>query len=240
MAFRFDVKIDPSALKTRTLQEAKNLAYSTSQALNATAKDAQTAERVLMDRTFKLRRAGFMYRLVKIFQFSNARQGIPFVEMGIDQKPRVLLGTFEGGGPREPMVGKNVAVPITGQPARPSPYSSVPARFTFQGMKFEKHTTADGKEQWKGENGTFLIPGVGVFQRTGKKQKQPGRARRHFVGTGGRVLWDSRVVKLLYKLMAPGQIRRLPASLHFVDTVRKTAEQKFTGYFSQFYNRFRR
>lgn len=162
---RFDVQIDPSALTARTLREAKNLAYSTSQALNAVAKDVQTAERVHLDQTYHLRKAGFMYRLIKIFQFSSARQGIPFVEIGIDSKTRVLLGIFEKGGAREPFKGKNVAVPITGSEARPSEMSTIPGEFTFQKMKFKKHVTATGKEQWKGENGTFLIPNIGVFQR---------------------------------------------------------------------------
>jgi hypothetical protein len=235
---RFDVQIDPSALKARTLREAKNLAYSTSQALNAVAKDVQTAERVHLDQTYHLRKAGFMYRLIKIFGFSNARQGTPFVEIGIDQKTRVLLGVFEQGGERRPFKGKNVAVPITGSEARPSEMSTIPGEFTFQKMKFRKHVTATGKEQWKGENGTFLIPNVGVFQRTAQLSKTSRRGNRTKTPGGGH-RQRSRQVKLLYKLMRPSLIQRLPANLHFVATATQNLQAKFATYFTRFYSRFK-
>ncbi len=239
---RFDVQIDTSALTARTLSQAKNLAYSTSQALNATGKDVQDAMRVHLDRTYHLRRAGFMYRLIKIFQFSNARQGIPFIEIGVDNKARVLLGYFEEGGLREPAVGKNVAVPITGSDARPTDMASVPSRFTFQKMNFERHVTKDGKTQWKGDNGTFLIPNVGVFKRTAKKEnyKKTHRARKHFIGSAGRVLWNSTVVKMLYKLMIPSSIKRIPANLQLDKIAAQQLNLKFSDYFFQFYNRFKR
>jgi hypothetical protein len=234
---RFDVQIDPSALTARTLREAKNLVYSTSQALNAVAKDVQTAERVHLDRTYHLRKAGFMYRLIKIFQFSNARQGIPFVEIGVDAKTRVLLGIFETGGERQPFKGKHVAVPITGGEARPSEMSTIPAEFTFQQMKFKKHVTATGKTQWKGENGTFLIPNVGVFQRTAHLSKTSRRGNRAKTpGSGNRQ--RSRMVTLLYKLMAPSAITRLPANLQFVSIAAQNLQAKFATYFTTFYNRF--
>lgn len=235
---RFDIQIDASALKARTLREQKNLAYSTSQALNAVAKDAQAAERAHLDRTFHLRRAGFMYRLIKIFQFSNARQGIPFVEIGVDGKSRVLLGIFERGGAREPFKGRNVAVPITGGEARPSEMSTIPGEFTFQKMKFRKHVTANGQTQWKGESGTFLIPNVGVFQRTGQLSKTSRRGNRTKTpGSGNRA--RSRMVKLLYKLVPPGHLKRLPPSLQFVEIAGRNLQEKFTAYFTKFYGRFK-
>lgn len=235
---RLDVQIDTSALKARTLREAKNLAYSTSQALNATAKDVQAAERAHMDRTYHLRRAGFMYRMIKIFQFSNARQGIPFVEIGVDKKPRLLLGVFEEGGQREPFKGHNVAVPITGSEARPGDMSTIPEQFTFRKMQFRRHTTANGKVQWRGENHTFLIPDVGVFTRTDQPQKTE-RRKKSFTGRAGRVLRETKLVKLLYKLMLPASMKRLPANLQLGRISRQQMQMRFSEYFTKFYSRYR-
>lgn len=236
---QINVRIDAKALKANTAKEIKNLAYSTSQALNATTKDAQQAERVHMDRTFHLRRTGFMYRLIKIFTFSNVRQGTPFTEIGIDNtKERLLLGEFEKGGPREPFMGKNVAVPITGTKARPSIMATIANRFTFKGMNLQQHQTSGGKEQWKGANRTFLIPGKGVFQRTGRKQKKADRRQKEaFTGAKGRVLRDTKVVAMLYKLLPPSSIKSIPPSLHFLQTVQQTVQQRFTQYFNRFFYR---
>lgn len=233
-----NMEFDYSNLKARTLREAKNLGYSTSQALNATGKDIQTAMRVHMDQTYKLRKAGFMYRLVKIFQFSNARQGIPFLEIGIDQKQRLILGIFEKGGEREPFKGKNVAVPITGGEARPTTLSTIPDQFTFRKMHFTKHVTAEGKTQWKGENHTFLIPALGVFKRTDEPTKTDRRAKS-FSGRSGRVLRESKLVKLLYKLMAPGAMKRLPANLDLQKIAEQISTQKFKQYFTSYYSRYK-
>lgn len=219
---RIDITIDPTALKARTDREVKNLAYSTSQALNAVAKDIQTQQRVHLDQTYHLRKAGFMYRLIKIFRFSNARQGIPYAEVGVDtSKNRVLLSTFEAGGERRPFTGKHVAVPITGGAARPSESALVKGGFTFEAMALERHVTRDGKVQWKGKSGTFLLPNIGVFQRQGRRNKR-GKGRR---------------VALIYKLIAPGAMKHLPANLRFLETARHQVQQKFTDYFARYFRK---
>ena len=95
---KIDIQFDSRNLKALTLREKKNLAYSTSQALNETAKDMQQKTRIRMDRIFHLRKAGFMYRMIKIFKFSNARQGIAYAEIGVQQRPvdRRNKGPFSG------------------------------------------------------------------------------------------------------------------------------------------------
>ena len=235
---QINAQFDISNLKARTLREAKNLAISTSQALNSVAKDVQQDERIHLDRTYTLRKAGFMYRIIKIAKFSNAKQGVPFVEITIDKKQRVLLGIFEEGGERQPFKGKDVAVPITGGEARPTEQSTIPDEFTFKKMSFKKHVTKEGKTQWKGENGTFLIPDVGVFKRTDQPQKTERRAKS-FVGRAGRVLQESKLVKLLYKLMAPGQLKKLQPNLHFKDTAQRVMQEKVSYYFHKNYDRYK-
>jgi hypothetical protein len=169
---RINVKIDTKALKARTEREAKRLAFSTAQALNETAKEIQTAERVNLDRKFTVRKAGFLYRLIKITAFASPRKGRPFAEVAIDPaKKRVLLGIFERGGEKEPAKGKSVAVPLTGGPARPTFKQPVQGEFTFRKLRFRRHRTKTGKVQWKGEQRTFTIPGLGVLQRVGGKAK---------------------------------------------------------------------
>ncbi len=207
------VQIDSKALKARTEREAKRLAFSTAQALNETAKEIQTAERVNLDRKFTIRRAGFMYRLIKI---ASPRKGRPFAEISIDPtKKRVLLGIFEKGGEKKPEKGKSVAVPVTGGPARPTFRQPVREEMTFKGLRFRRHVTAKGKVQWKGLNRTFIIRGLGVFQRVGGKVKNS-------------------TTRLIY---AFAKHPRLKAVLEFTEIATRVFNREFEGQFRKAFNR---
>jgi len=156
---RIDVKFDTSALKVKTEREIKRLAYNTAQALNETAKAVQLEERANLDRKFTIRKPTFMYRLIKIFKFASARQGRPFVEIGIDtSKQRALLSFFEKGGIKKPVKGKSVGVPVTGEAARPTFRQSVIPQLQIGKLRFRGHKTKRGKIQWKGLYRTFIIP----------------------------------------------------------------------------------
>lgn len=216
---RINVKIDTKALKARTQREAKRLAFSTAQALNETAKEIQTAERVNLDRKFTVRKAGFMYRLIKITAFASPRKGRPFAEVAIDPtKKRVLLGIFERGGEKEPAKGKSVAVPLTGGPARPSFKQPVREEFTFRKLRFRRHSTKTGKVQWKGEKRTFIIPGLGVLQRVGGKTK-------------------SSAAKLIYAFQ---RRPRLKALLSFTEIAVRTFKREFERQFRKAISREKR
>jgi hypothetical protein len=204
------VQIDTKALKARTEREAKRLAFSTAQALNETAKEIQTAERVNLDRKFTVRKAGFLYRLIKITAFASPRKGRPFAEVAIDPtKKRVLLSLFEKGGEKEPTKGKSVAVPLTGGPARPSFGQPVQDEFTFRKLRFRRRRTKTGKVQWKGEKRTFIILGLGVLQRVGGKAK-------------------SSAAKLIY---AFERRPRLKALLDFTEIAVRTFNREFSHQF---------
>lgn len=210
------VQIDAKALKARTHREAKRLAFSTAQALNETAKEIQTAERVNLDRKFTVRKVGFLYRLIKITAFASPRKGRPFAEVAIDPtKKRVLLGIFEKGGEKEPAKGKTVAVPLTGGPARPSFNQPVQDEFTFRKLRFRRHRTKTGKAQWKGEQRTFIIPGLGVLQRVGGKAK----------GTAARLIY------------AFQRRPRLKALLDFTEIALRTFNREFAHEFRKAYHR---
>jgi hypothetical protein len=210
------VQIDTKTLKARTEREAKRLAFSTAQALNETAQEIQTAERVNLDRKFTVRKAGFLYRLIKITAFASPRKGRPFAEVAIDPtKKRVLLGIFERGGEKEPAKGKSVAVPLTGGPARPSFTQPVAEEFTFRKLRFRHHRTKTGKLQWKGEQRTFIIPGLGVLQRVGGKAK-------------------SSAAKLIYAFQ---RRPRLKALLNFTEIAVRTIRIEWHKQFERVYKR---
>lgn len=164
---KINVKFDTRGLKARTEREAKRLAFNTAQALNETIKEIQVAERINLERKFTLRRPTFMHRLIKIFHFASARKGKPFAEVGIDEKRRVLLSQFEKGGIKKPVKGATVAVPITGEAARPRFAEPVPERFAFRRLRLRRRKTKTGP-QFLGKEGTFIIPDVGVFRRVGR------------------------------------------------------------------------
>ena len=202
-----NVNIDTSNLKTRTLKEQKRVAYSMSQALNDTALQIQTAQRVNLDKKFTVRKAGFMYRLIKV-KFASVPKDLPVAEVYVDKKDRVLLGLFEDGGVRQPSVGQEVAVPLTGEAARPSFGQLVQDAFTFQSLKFRQ--SGRNSKVWEGQQRTFLIPGVGVFIRTAKK-----------------------VTELIYAFKHP---MKLDKRLGFVDIAKKVFADTFQNNFTKRYN----
>lgn len=184
---RLDVNIDAKYLQARMLKEQKRLAYNTVQALNNTAKVIQAEERKILALRVKVRKKDFIDRLIKI-AFASVGQGRPYAEVYIDNtKARLILSTLEDGGIKTPAKGKNVAVPITGSPARPSFDQSVPAALTFGSLGLKPELTSQGKTArgaaraagsrfsikanpktgnviFQGRMGTYLIPGEGLFQ----------------------------------------------------------------------------
>lgn len=237
---KININIDTRNLKARTVKEKKRLAYGTAAALNETVKAVQTAERVALDHEFKIRQAGFMYRLIKINQFASPSKGVPFAEIGIDNtKARVLLSIFEGGGVKQPAKGKNVAVPVTGGVARPAFSDQVASGYTFTSLQFKKlnltqagHAAAGAKKRygvkgklsgdyyiWGGKNRTFILPSTkqapagGVFQRVG-----PGR--------------DD--IRLIYSFKKAPRLTRM---LGFVDRARKVFSEKWEKAFESNYRK---
>lgn len=205
---QFDCKIDTKALKAKTQAAQKNLAYSAAQAINETVKEIQTEERANLDRKFKIRKAGFMYRLIKVFAFASPKQGRPYAEVGIDdKKKRLILGLFEEGDVKQPAVGKNVAVPLTGEAARPSWGEPVPDAMSFRGLKFKK--SAGGS--MKGLMHTYLVKGVGVFQQVAGAAKSV----------------------LIYAFQRP---MKMDKKLEFIPIARKVFTERFHAHFNRIFN----
>lgn len=235
-----NIKVDTSLLDKNAKRYAKNLAFSAAQALNDAAKEAQNRIRANVHERFHVRQAQFVDRSIKIFAFANARANRPYAEIGVDNKPRFILSLFEEGGARLPFVGKNVAVPVTGQAARPSFDDNVRPDLRFSALNFRKSAiTSQGRQLlaarkragirkrklagqyiiWRGDQRTFILPQTrraplgGVFQRVG-----PGR--------------DD--IRLIYSFKSNVRLR---AALDFVST----SEQSFNAVFQEsFYRRFYR
>lgn len=237
------IKIDTSILDKNAKRYTKNLAYSAAQALNDAAKEGQRRVRADLRERFHIRDAVFMDRTIKIMAFANVGASRPFAEIGVDNtKKNLILSLFEDGGARLPFVGRNVAIPVTGQAARPSVSDTVRPDLTFQAMAFRRSKTtstsagravlkarrsAGNKKRrlggeyliWRGENRTFILPSTrraplgGVFQRTG-----PGK--------------DD--IRLIYSFKANVRLR---AALGFVDATTQAFNDTFR---ESFYRRFYR
>lgn len=234
---KINVSLDTSFLDREAERYQKNLAISTAQALNDTAKEAQSRMRTALRERFHVRKSTIMDRSIKIFAFANVGANRPFAEVGVDNKQRLLLSLFEQGGERGPFVGKNVAVPITGQAARSSIDQSVRPDMTFQSLSFGLGKTGSvartktgrvskkqpggtgGYRFWQGQQRTFILahsakePLGAVFQRVGPKRDD---------------------VRLIYAFK---QNVKLKAALDFVATTEKTFNEVFAD---AFYRRFLR
>lgn len=240
---RIDVRVDTSLLDKNAKRYAKNLAYSTAQALNDAAKDAQRQIRGNLRERFHIRNAAFMDRSIKIFAFANVTAGRPYAEIGVDNsKKNFILSLFEQGGARLPFVGKNVAVPITGQAARPSVSDNVSAAYTFNALHFTKGPiarTARGADAWARQQ---------IARRRGIKGKLSASyyiwqgANRTFIlfhtrraplgGVFQRVGPKRDDIRLIYSFK---QNVRLRAALNFVSTTEGAFNRTFR---EAFYRRF--
>lgn len=202
------MQFDHSALFKRLGPQAEQkLAYAAVNTLNRAAIEMQRIlrEHVLNSVGFDVRQRAFIAReaaKIERQSFASVARGQAFVEIGVGHKPRLLLSEFEEGGKRLPFVGSHVAMPVIGGPARRTRRSRVPKRFTFEQLNFIRGRSGT----WVGQQRTYLIPDVGVFQR-GARSKAKGHAK-------GR---DS---VMLYAFVDPFQLR---ARLDWLKTARRVA-----------------
>lgn len=163
------VRVDNTQLISKLRNGPRRLRYAVVNALNSTALEIQAGVRAgLRDRFTP--RSEFILRQAAVISFSKVGQSpLPFVEISVGQKPRLFLSEFEEGGTREPFIGKHVALPFIGGPARPRLGSRVPKRLSFEAFAFRRTTTRHGAEVWVSpDRRYYLIAGVGVFARTAR------------------------------------------------------------------------
>jgi hypothetical protein len=162
---------------TKTLQNAiRQMPFAIANAMTRTAREALIAGREEVSKHFVVRKNWIISR-VQILSY--ARAGNLTTVLGIN--PRVqgaplLLGYFEQGqgGTKHPLHGSGLAIPMTAGPARPSFVSPVLTAFRYLNLRLN---------QGKGRKRTFVVPGVGVFERLGPGGRVWDKNRHKFVTT---------------------------------------------------------
>lgn len=150
------ITVDTDAVVTLTATVLRQLPYALNNAITRTAKEAVDAGRKELQRDLTVRKQ-FILNRIKILQYSKV--GNLTAIIGVDQKVQgspLLLGFLEEGGQKTPQHGTDIAIPLTGEAARPSFPQSVPTGFRYLNLKFIGN---------KGKKGTYIVPNVGIFQR---------------------------------------------------------------------------
>jgi hypothetical protein len=218
---KIKLNIDTTQL-TRVLNTvARQVPYAAANALNATAKEIQTAQRQRVEKDFTLRRKTFILNTIKIERGGWAKKNNLRVRLGIDPR-RNVLAKFERGGEK---VSTDRSRPeIVPMPAlRPTRQRSIPTWAFPKNLRLMERRTPSGVlaaksrisrrgiRVWEGKRRTFVLDpnehmGVGmwgVYQRVGRKRKDV------------RALWlFTRRVKV-------------PRMLGFEETTREVADRRF-------------
>jgi hypothetical protein len=197
----------------------KKVPYATNNALTRTAKELVEVERNDLKTEFQIRKQ-FILNRVQITKYS--RPDSLWTIVAINKKVQggeLLLTMFEEGGEKRPELGSELAVPLTGGAARPSFAQTVRPSLLYKALNLQKHTTALGKIQYKGDRRTFVIQGVGIFQRGSSKKRS---ARVKSGQSSGR---DESGATLIYSFKRGVPLR---AQMHFVRTARELVQSRFS------------
>ncbi len=200
---RIDLQIEAAPLVLRLQNGQRRLAYAVVNAINNTAKRIQAVERQHIEQEFTVRKKDFVLRQAAVIKpFASVMQGHPYAEIGVGQKPRLLLSAFERGGERKPFTpgARRVAEPVVGGPARPRFAQPVVPELRAGKLRFDL-TKAGRRRASAVRTKTYLVPEVGIFQRTG-----PTTTRLVYAFTRG---------------------KKLEPRLRFVETAEKEADRWF-------------
>lgn len=196
----------------------KKVPYATNNALTRTAKELVTIERDEISREFQIRKQ-FILNRVQITKYSKPSS--LWTEVSINknvQGGELLLTMFEEGGEKLPDLGSELAVPITGEAARPTFAQTVRPSLLYKALNIQKHVTDLGKIQYRGDRRTYVIPGVGIFQRNSGRRR--GKRAKKGQGSGK----DDNASVLIYSFKRAVPIR---AQMHFVQTARSFVLDRF-------------
>lgn len=206
---QINVVMDNTQLLLRLRNGQKRLAYAAVNAVNNTLKRIQKAEQRRVTQEFTVRKDEFIKRQAAIIKpFASVKQARAFGEIAVGEKPRLLLSQFERGAKREPATSgaRYVAEPVIGGPARPSFRRPVSPDYRLRKLKFQRTSTGKIRKSVAATK-TFLVAGVGIFQRTGADA-----ARAVYIFTRG---------------------KRLRPRLKFVETARREADRWFREEFER-------
>lgn len=195
---RISLNVDVARGLLRLKKGEKRMAFAIVNAINTTAKVIQKAEQESLRRRFTVRRSFTVRQAAVIKPFASVGKAVPYAEIRVGQKERLLLSRYEEGGRRPTASGtRSAAVPIIGEAARPSFARSVPRAYQLESLALASDIKT---RQIKGRRRTFILfstakaPLGGVFKRVGKerddirmiysfKRDQQLDDRLHFVET---------------------------------------------------------
>lgn len=199
---KISVTVDTNQVVAVVSNVARQLPYALNSAITRTAKEAVTAAQDEATAELQLRKR-FILNRIKILQYSKV--GNLTAIIGVDDKVQgspLLLGLLEEGGTKQPTRGPDIAIPLTGEAARPAFPDAVVTALRYTNLQFENR---------QGKKKTFLIPGVGIFQRIA-----PGDSP------------DATVLIYSFKPSAP-----LPHQLHLRDAMIEVIGRRFAPIFTE-------
>ena len=215
---RITTRLDISGALKLTDLILRKVPFATNNALTRTARELVQVEREALKTEFQVRKQ-FILNRVQITKFSTAGSLWTIVAINRNvQGGELLLTMFEEGGEKMPQLGSELAVPLTGSAARPSFSQTVRPSLLYKSLNMQKTVTALGKIQYKGDRRTFVIPGVGVFQRLSARA-QATRAKKG--QSSGR---NESGATLIYSFKRNVPLR---AQMHFVRTAREFVMSRF-------------
>jgi hypothetical protein len=194
----YQIEVDISQVVKLAEKVLRKLPYVLNDSITEVAKLVVEAEREQLARDFTIRK-NFLTGRFKVLQYSRTSDLTAIV--GIDNRVQgspLLLGFFEEGGEKLPTSGPELAIPLTGEAARPSFASSIPTALLYKNLQIS--LKVQGKTAvFPGLQNTYLVEGVGVFQRSGKdseliysfKRSAPLRPRTHMIELAQVVIRDS-------------------------------------------------
>lgn len=193
------ISVDTESLSRFVAEVIRQAPYAANNAIARTAQEAAEAAQREARSHLQIRK-DFLLKRMRVLKYPRANDLTAVI--GVDENVQgspLIIGLLEQGqsGDKTGSSGAGVAVPLTGSPARPEFAAKVTPRLLYKKLQMERHTTSGGFTQWKGKQRTFVIPGVGVFQRVGRKPKTARRGKSF--ASGGASSHESSRSVLIYK-----------------------------------------
>lgn len=192
---KIDLDVDISSAVKLTEKILRKLPYVLNDSITDTAKLVVAAEQDQLRKEFTIRK-NFLTGRFRVLEYSRVSNLTAVV--GIDDRVQgapLLLGFFEEGGEKTPTAGPEIAIPLTGEAARPTFQSIVPSALLYKNLRIG--VKVQGKTAiFPGLQNTYLVEGVGVFQRSGSsseliysfKQSAPLHKRTHMIELAHQVI----------------------------------------------------
>lgn len=167
---------DNVALIRRLEKGERRLGFAAVNAINFALKAVQTAQQDELLRRATVRVPNFTLKQIAVISpFASVGNARPYGEVSIGRRPRLFLAQMAVGGVKEHR-GRNVAIAVTGEEARPTFRTAQPFPPLVKRLRFRK-PRRKGKRSKPGAKvilqsttpGYFLIPGRAILKREGER-----------------------------------------------------------------------